>query len=191
VSDKEDRVCIGVVILIDDITEAKVIARSKDEFFSIASHELRTPLTAIRGNASMMLDYYKDAFKDPDLKQMMLDINDASVRLIGIVNDFLDMSSLEMSKIEFKLEKMDMAGVIKEVLKEYEVAGTNNKISLELVEPVSKIAQVVADRNRIKQVLINLVGNGLKFTKDGGIKIELSEIDGFVETRVIDGYTDC
>src|SRR3972149_9229638 len=58
---------IGVVILIEDITAAKVIERSKDEFFSIASHELRTPLTSIRGNAAMIKDFY-DKLKDKELK---------------------------------------------------------------------------------------------------------------------------
>jgi signal transduction histidine kinase len=83
---------LGVVILLEDITEAKILERSKDEFFSIASHELRTPLTAIRGNTSLIQTYYSNILKDKDLAEMINDIHDSSIRLIAIVSDFLDAS---------------------------------------------------------------------------------------------------
>ena len=70
---------LGVVILLDDITEAKILERSKDEFFSIASHELRTPLTSIRGNSSMILDFYKDLLKDDQLREMVDDMHTSSI----------------------------------------------------------------------------------------------------------------
>lgn len=180
---------VGVVVTIKDATEARVAARSKDEFFSIASHELRTPLTAIRGNTSMMLDYYGESFKDPELKQMLNDTHDASVRLIGIVNDFLDMSRLEMSKVQFKIEAINLEEVIKEVIKEYEVTGSRQKLSIELIPSSEKIPSVMADRDRLKQVFINLLGNAIKFTKEGGIKIELHPEDKNVAIWVIDTGT--
>jgi len=164
---------IGAVLTIKDATEEKVMSRSKDEFFSIASHELRTPLTAIRGNTSLMLEYYQEALKDPDLRQLVTDTHDASIRLIGIVNDFLDMSRLEMGKIDFKLAPVDLPALIEETLKEYQVTGSRQKLSLEMIPPAETIPPVMADRDRLRQVLINLVGNGIKFTKEGGISIEL------------------
>ncbi len=179
----------GVLAIIGDVTDEKVLARSKDEFFSIASHELRTPLTAIRGNTSMMLDYYKESFKDPELNQMLLDTHEASVRLIGIVNDFLDMSRLELSKIEFKMEKIILGDLIGEVLKEYKVTGLQNKLYLKFVESKTEIPAVNADVNRVKQVVINLIGNSVKFTKEGGISISLTYNNDFVEVHVADtGY---
>ena len=90
---------IGTVILFDDITEEKVLNRSKDEFFSIASHELRTPLTAIKGNTSLILDHYKEKLADPELKEMIDDIHESSIRLIDIVNDFLNVSRLEQGRL--------------------------------------------------------------------------------------------
>src|SRR5262249_37907265 len=86
---------LGSVILLEDVTEAVVLNRSKDEFFSIASHELRTPLTAIRGNASLIQDIYFDKIKEQDLKNRINTIYQSSMRLIGLVNDFLDVSRLE------------------------------------------------------------------------------------------------
>jgi len=101
----QDDTVIGTVVLFEDITQAKVMERSKDEFFSIASHELRTPLTSIRGNSSMMMDYYADALKDPTLKEMVTDIHESSTRLIDIVNDFLDVSRIEQGKIRFDFRR--------------------------------------------------------------------------------------
>jgi signal transduction histidine kinase/methyl-accepting chemotaxis protein len=182
----KDKQLIGAVLTIKDVTEARVIARSKDEFFSIASHELRTPLTAIRGNTAMMLEYYADTFKDPELKQMMDDTHDASVRLIGIVNDFLDMSRLEMGKIEFKLAPTDLLPLISAVLKEYQVTGSRQKIALELVPSPEPIPPVMVDSDRLRQVLVNLVGNAIKFTKVGGVKVELHMHDAKVAIWVSD-----
>jgi signal transduction histidine kinase len=99
---------IGTVVTVDDITEQKALQRSRDEFFSIASHELRTPLTAIRGNTSMIQDYFPKALADPDLKSMIDDIHESSVRLITLVNDFLDTSRLELGKIKFDIKPVNV-----------------------------------------------------------------------------------
>ena len=104
-SERIDR--LGTVVLIEDITEEKVLQRSRDEFFSIASHELRTPLTAIRGNASLVRRLYATKTADPEFDQMMEDIESSSIRLTEIVNDFLDVSRLEQDKIAFNFESFD------------------------------------------------------------------------------------
>lgn len=168
----EKEVCIGVVILIQDITESKVLERSKDEFFSIASHELRTPLTAIRGNTSMILEYYAKDLTNPELKSMLDDIHESSVRLIQIVNDFLNVSRLEQSRMTFEIKEFDLNGLIKEVIEEYKVTTTNKLI--EMVYKETELPIVLADRDKVRQVLTNLVGNSIKFTDKG--KVEVSVI---------------
>lgn len=85
--------------MIYDTTEAMLLERSKDEFISIASHELRTPLTVIRGNASMLTSIYGDQLPEGDIKDMITDIKDSSIRLIGIVNQFLSTSRLEQKEL--------------------------------------------------------------------------------------------
>src|SRR4030042_3337239 len=117
-------------MVMEDISERKAIERSRDEFFSIASHELRTPLTAIRGNTSMILEYYGDALKDEQLKGMVMDIHESSIRLISIVNDFLETSRLEQGRIPFKNEPFDAPTLIEAVLKEYDVTGSRRKLYL-------------------------------------------------------------
>lgn len=163
---------IGVVFLIEDITEAKVLERSREEFFSIASHELRTPLTAIRGNTSMIKEYYGEKL-EKDVQEMVNDIHESSIRLIDIVNDFLDMSRLEQGRMQFKPEAFAIDELIKSVLKEYDVTGSRQKLYLKYEPPDKPIPKVFADSARVKQILINLVGNAIKFTNEGGVTVKI------------------
>jgi PAS domain S-box-containing protein len=177
---------IGVVVLVEDITEAKLIERSRDEFFSIASHELRTPLTAIRGNTALIKQYYWDKLKDKDLREMVEDIHESSTRLIGIVNDFLDTSRLELGKMEFKKEEVDVEVLIENVLKEYITTGSMKKLYLKTEKPNFKVPLVIADKDRVKQIIINLVGNAIKFTEKGGVTVAIKLEKDLVKVLVSD-----
>lgn len=184
---KEDNdVCIGVVILIQDITEAKILDRSKDEFFSIASHELRTPLTAIRGNTSMILEYYAEAIKDPELKAMVDDIHESSIRLIHIVNDFLNVSRLEQGKMVYDATAFDIEKIIPETIKEYDVTGSRKNLKIDFTPSATPLPMVLADVDKVRQVLINLLGNALKFTTEGGVIINTEVSGKFVKVLVTD-----
>lgn len=182
---EEDK-AIGCVVLVEDITEVKILERSKDEFFSIASHELRTPLTAIRGNTSLIEQYYSNELKNKDLKEMIDDIHYSSVRLIEIVNDFLDMSRLELGKIEFKKEPIDLAEIAQSVVKEYQTTGSLKMLYLKVTSFTEALPQVMGDKDRIRQVLINLIGNAVKYTEKGGVTLSIDKKDGSVELLVSD-----
>lgn len=175
----------AVAIFIKDVTEETAVQRSRDEFFSIASHELRTPLTAIRGNTEMILDNYKDKITDKEVLEMLTDVHEGSVRLIEIVNDFLNVSRLEMGKMEFKQEAIDLVEVASGVVKEFEVTGSRQKVEI-IVEAPESLPKARGDSDRIKQVLINLIGNGLKFTKDGSIRIEFVPQKEMIQINVVD-----
>ncbi len=176
---------LGTVILIEDISEAKTLERSREEFFSIASHELRTPLTAIRGNTSLIREHYFEKL-EPDLQEMVTDIHESSVRLINIVNDFLNMTRLEQQRLEFKSQPFDLEDLIKKAIKEYQVTSSRQKIALDLAEPPTPVPAAFADPERVRQVIINLIGNAMKFTEEGAIKIGLVQVDGMVEVTVSD-----
>ena len=173
----ENAEAIGVVTLVEDITEAKILERAKEEFFSIASHELRTPLTAIRGNASMIEQFYSKSIKDADLHEMVDDIKTASVRLIDIVNDFLDTSRLEQGKMAFNLEMIDVSEVIEGVTYEMSTITKDKNIYLKADQTLHTLPKAYADKDRVKQIMYNLVGNAMKFTDTGGISI-LGKVDG-------------
>lgn len=178
---------IGVVILIEDITEAKIQERSRDEFFAVASHELRTPLTAIRGNAQMIQQFYADKLNDPELKNIIQDIYQASIRLIEIVNDFLDVSRIEQGKITLKKEPFELPALIEKVLKDLSTTASAKNVVLKFNSPVNQIPLAFADTGRIEQILVNLVGNAIKFTSNGDVEISVSsEEKGFLKIKVRD-----
>lgn len=184
----EDRI-IGCVVLIDDVTENRILERSKDEFFSIASHELRTPLTSIKGNSSMLLDYYADEHTDPQMREMLQDIRISSDRLIELVNDFLDMSRLEQGKIKFTYQKIDLRAAIRLVATELRPLVAEKNIALNYESTVQdNLPPVEADPERLKQVLINLVGNAIKFTDQGSVTVSAAPDvqTGFIRVTVAD-----
>lgn len=177
---------IGYVLILEDITEAKVMERSRDEFFAVASHELRTPLTAIRGNTSMIMDSFGEKITDPDVKEMLSDINESAIRLIDIVNDFLEVSRLEQGRFDIKKEELDMPELVARVVRDLQTIVKQKNVKLELIEPSEKIPKALGDKGRVEQVLVNLVGNALKFTKDGLITVSLEISDQFVMVVVRD-----
>ena len=179
---------IGMVILIEDITEQKLLDRAKDEFLSIASHELRTPLTVIRGNMAMIKQFFSASLREKKLKEMVDDSYNASVRLIKIVNDFLDVAGLEQKIIEFKKERFDLVELVKETIsfQETEPLLGAKKLSLKLNLPPGTIPPVVADRDKAKQVLVNLISNAIEHTKKGDITLNVQAEDRFLKVLVSD-----
>ncbi len=182
---ENDRI-LGSVIIIEDTTERMALQRSRDEFFSIASHELRTPLTAIRGNTGMMLDYFDAIKNDPELHQMVLDNHQASTRLIDIVNDFLDMSRLEQDRMTMEPSAFELPELIQQTLREYDVTSSRRKLRLELLPNQEPVPPVFADRNRTREVLINLLANAIRFTTSGGVTFGLKQSGQHVEITITD-----
>lgn len=177
---------IGGVLIVEDITEPKILERSKDEFFAVASHELRTPLTAIRGNTDMLLDMYGEKIKDKEIKGMISDINEASKRLIGIVNDFLDASRLEQGKITLENKKFDILEAIDKVVKSMKESAEEKNLHLEFIRGDLDKLEVFADMEKVEQILFNLIGNSIKFTSVGKVEVSFDVSNGFVKVSISD-----
>jgi signal transduction histidine kinase len=176
---------LGSVILVENITEEKVLERAKDEFFSIASHELRTPLTAIRGNTSLIKEYFSEKLKDKELIEMIDDIHTSSTRLISVVNDFLNTSRLDQKRMVFKKEEFLVNKAIDEAIKETEGVVTEKKLYVKLIQE-DKGLKALGDVDKLKEVLINLIGNAVKFTKTGGIDVKVTKQNSFIIIAVHD-----
>jgi two-component system, OmpR family, sensor histidine kinase ResE len=178
---------IGCVLLLEDVTEERILERSRDEFFSIASHELRTPLTAIRGNAAMIQQYYPEAIADPAVKEMVTDMHDAATRLIEIVNDFLSTSSLEQNKMKFSFTAFALDKTIEKVIYEMSNISREKHITLDFDHnTLDKLPYVYADPSRVTQILYNLVGNAMKFTDKGSVTINCLVEGKFIKVCVSD-----
>lgn len=175
-----------VIAAFHDITEEKVLERSKEEFFSIASHELRTPLTAIRGLAWILREEYAGKLDDKEFKSMVNDVYTSSVRLISLVNDFLNMSRLEQGRMVYKNEEFDMKTLVEEVVKEYLMTAQQKNLYLKADIEAGFAGSVFGDRSKVKEVFINFIGNALKFTQKGGITIQLIREMSNALVRVVD-----
>lgn len=183
---EDDWRVIGAVVLIDDVTERKKLELSRDEFFAVAAHELRTPLTAIMGNATIIQDYFAGKFDAPEVNEMVADIINSSRRLMDIVNEYLDVSRLELNKIEMAMEKFDLIPEIREVMEELAATVKSKGLGWEVQWPKEAELWVMADKKRASQVLVNLLGNAIKYTNNGSIVVSAVDEAGVIKVRVVD-----
>jgi signal transduction histidine kinase len=177
---------IGAVVLVEDVTEARSLQRSKDEFFSIASHELRTPLTVIKGDATLLKEVYAPRYKDKKMDHVVDDIKQSATYLIGIVNEFLDMSRLEQGKINFVLQPGDISQLLRDVITEFKPTADKQQLVLTLALPDKELPLIVMDYDRVKEVTVNLVSNALKYTEKGGVTIRLDTTATHIKVSVQD-----
>jgi signal transduction histidine kinase len=157
----------------------------KDEFVSVASHELRTPMTAIKSYLWMALDGQGGPLTQK-LKFYLERSLESTDRLIKLVNNMLNISRIESGRISLDLVSVDLNQLTQQVIDE--VAPRAKELQLEINFKVnSKIPEVIADADKIKEVLINLIGNSFKFTpKKGNITIYFEHINDHVIVHVSD-----
>jgi len=148
------------------LQELRELDEKKDNFLNIASHELRTPMTAIKGYISMVLD--GDAGEISDEARFFLDkVLLSSMRLIELINDMLDIAKLEAGKHEFIYESVDMVEFLNSTV--FELAPVANMKHINFSAQLGfEYLSFETDVNKLKQALINILGNALKFTPDGG-----------------------
>lgn len=159
----------------------------KDEFVSLASHELRTPMAAIKGSLSTILEGYAGNISQ-DAREFLTAAYNENDRLIRLVNNLLNTSRIESGKINFSIERVDLTTLITEVVQNLQIAAREKNLYL-TYEPPGFMPHVMADMDKIKEVIINLIGNAIKFTAAGGIKISSTIEEGFIVTSVADTGT--
>ncbi|MBI3341683.1 GAF domain-containing sensor histidine kinase [Candidatus Curtissbacteria bacterium] len=147
----------------------KQLDQLKDEFVSVASHELRTPMTAIKSFLWMALNKQKENMT-PDLKRYLDKAYTSTERLINLVNDMLNISRIEGGRIALKLEMVDIVALTTDVVEELQPKATEKGVRLEIAK--ANVPNVLCDKDKIHEVLLNLMGNSLKFTpKDGTVSV--------------------
>ena len=155
----------------------------KDSFLSTVSHEMRTPLTSIRSFAEILMNYEEDR---PTQKEFLKIINDESERLTRLINDLLDSSKIQAGRMIWKTELVSMEDSIRSAVNPARTLMDKNKQLFTLsIEP--ELPQVLSDRDRMIQVVTNLLNNATKFTPEGGrITLEArSEKKGTQELVVV------
>ncbi len=146
--------------------ELRKIDEMKSEFVSVASHELRTPLSAIKNAVQLMLQGRTGEINENQTKFLSMAERNIN-RLTGILNSLLDLSRIEAGKIEIKFEELDLRSSIEFILSSLKPQADGKSIRLHMEIP-EKLPSVYGDREKVEQILTNLVGNAIKFTQEGG-----------------------
>lgn len=169
--------------------KAELANQAKSEFLSLMSHELRTPLNTVLGLNELQLLDRSDPLTTKQRKRA-IKINDAGRHLLSLVNDVLDFSRIETGEIEISLDVIDCRAVLRDALKLIEGKAKKRYISINIEAPESGF-WVRADYRRLKQVMVNLLDNAVKYNRQGGtITVAFEDAgDGCLRVSVVDtGY---
>jgi signal transduction histidine kinase/CheY-like chemotaxis protein len=157
----------------------------KSVFLANMSHELRTPLNAIIGFSELMIDARNGQFDDATRKRFLDQILTSGKHLLGLINDILDLSKVEAGQMEVRLQLVAVDQVVDQVAKTVEPLVRQKQIRLDAT--ASEVGQVLADPGKLKQMLLNLVSNAIKFTPERGtVTINATRLDSTVEISVTD-----
>lgn len=154
-------------------------------FTSMLVHDLRGPLTVIKGYAELLAHFQATAAEDKP-KRYVRSIQESCDRMLRLIGEILDLSKLEAGKLTLEPKPVDPVAVAKNVAERFGPAVAKRQIALE-VKPAVLRGPVHCDPDRLDQILMNLIGNAVKFTPDGGrITVEIADLDEEVEVAVID-----
>jgi len=176
---------LGYVKSLHDITAEKEIDRLKSEFVSTVSHELRTPLTSIKGYVDLLLEQEAGDINQTQ-KEFLGIVKQNNDRLVNLINDLLDISRIESGRVHLKIKSCDLSEILTEVTDTFRTLANQKKQILKIVKP-KILAKVAADRDRLSQVIANLVSNAIKYTPTGGsFKVEVSQNGSVAQVAISD-----
>jgi PAS domain S-box-containing protein len=145
---------------------------AKDEFLATLSHEFRTPLNAILGYTHMLLNGVTGLISDPQRKSLSR-IDSNSQHLLALINDILDITRIEAGRMPLNLSTFKIPALVEEVMSELEAIIRRSNLSVRAVMPRS-LPSLRSDRQKVKQIVLNLLSNALKFTPAGSVTIRAS-----------------
>jgi PAS domain S-box-containing protein len=169
--------------LLDAKETAEAANKAKSEFLANMSHEIRTPMNSILGFSEVMLN----TTDNPRFKGFLETILNSGKTLLSLINDILDLSKIEAGKLEISPEPFSIKNVIFEVAKIFEQKVNEKSLEMHVEIDENVPDNITTDEVRLRQILLNLVGNAVKFTYTGYVKISLSllqEYEGYIDIAI-------
>ena len=176
---------LGHIVLYRDVTHEVEVERAKSEFVSVASHELRTPMTSVKTSLSLLLAGAAGP-RDASARELLeIAVRNAD-RMIRLINDLLDLSRLEAGRMEFQLEPVPLADGVAAGVETVAAFAQEQGVTV-ATEPPAEPQVVLGVRDRLVQVIVNLVSNAIKFSPRGGrVTVRWWSENGFAVTEVAD-----
>jgi len=174
-----------IIITVRDITKEKELEQIKNEFISIVSHELRTPLTAANGYLSMMIKGDAGPL-EPKQLHFLNRIYLSTERMVNLAEDLLVINRLETHRLVLNIVSLDLPKILIEVIDELTLKGLSRQICISQIIP-KNIPKVLADSDRLRQILFNLIDNAIKYSHNGSnVDVIVSAENDFVKIQIKD-----
>jgi signal transduction histidine kinase len=185
--DAHDELEIKVDDRTKELSEANERLKSLDQlksmFIASMSHELRTPLTSIIGFTKMILKGWVGEINEEQDKQLTIILGSAN-HLLDLINDIIDISKIEAEKLDLRKQKYDLIKEIKKLIESLRVEAEKKKLNLMIDVPETQF--IFTDKRRVNQILMNLIGNAIKFTDKGEVIVNVKSMNGTVKVSVSD-----
>jgi len=163
----------------------KRIDEAKSEFLSMASHQLRTPLTSVKGYVSMLLEGDYGELKK-EQKKVLENVLHSNERLIKMVNELLSISRIQLGKIKIQKEETQIEELIQSCYQEMAFEAEKKKLKISFKKPEHPLPKIYVDQLKLRQVILNLIDNAIRYTQKGKIDIEIKRKDSKIQVLVKD-----
>ncbi|EMV0460793.1 PAS domain-containing protein [Listeria monocytogenes] len=175
----------GIILLLHDITQIRHLENVRSEFVTNVSHELKTPVTALKGFAETLLD--GAMYDEVLLKKFLTIIKEESDRLHRLIMDILALSRIEQNPVAENVELVDVDEVIEQSARTIFEMATEKNIRVTIPEKTSASVMIETDRDKLQQIIINLLSNAINYTPvDGKVEVKLIEQEAEVIIEVTD-----
>ncbi|TYT80123.1 cell wall metabolism sensor histidine kinase WalK [Listeria monocytogenes] len=175
----------GIILLLHDITQIRHLENVRSEFVTNVSHELKTPVTALKGFAETLLD--GAMYDEVLLKKFLTIIKEESDRLHRLIMDILALSRIEQNPVAENVELVDVDEVIEQSVRTIFEMATEKNIRVTIPEKTSASVMIETDRDKLQQIIINLLSNAINYTPvDGKVEVKLIEQEAEVIIEVTD-----
>lgn len=183
---KEEAGPKGTLVVLHDITREKIIERLKTEFVSISAHQLRTPLSAIKWTLRMLLDGDLGRI-NKEQKEFLEKTYRSNERMIDLINSLLNVTRIEEGRFLYRPILMDLSEIVESVIESLQEEIKRRQIDFKFVKPEKKLPKVMADREKIRLAIQNLIDNAVRYTLPGGrVKVSLKQTNGEIKFKVED-----